>query len=229
MWALAWLAGCPAPGPSFPGASTYELFPYDCERTWEFTSTDTALAYKLVAVSDTPPDTLEDGTNVYTLRYVKQCLGADPTCVDGDVVRKIQWSSRIGRGVFVHGYAEGDGAVTPFEPPLQIALANMKKALDPENPTTGEFAETVTNGATWTSVLLTIEACPVDMAVDWDECYVFEVSTDGGDGAPLAGTWWAIGGQGVVAFDVAGDTGQWRASSTAAVPSDEMGDCDGDW
>jgi hypothetical protein len=228
MWAFAWLVGCPTQ-PLYPGVVTYELFPFDCERTWEFTSTDTTLAYKLAAVSDTPPEPTGDGTNVYTLRYVTQCLGADPDCVDGDVDRKIQWSSTVGDGVHVHGFALGDEAITKFDPPMQLALENMKKALDPENPGPGEFAETITNGATWRSVLTAIEACPVKMAVDWDECYRFEVTTDGGDGIPVAGTWWAIAGQGVVAFEVAGDSGQWQASFTDQVESEEMGACDGTW
>lgn len=229
MIALSLLLGCPGPGPILSGVVTYELFPFDCARTWEFTSTDTSLAYKLVATSDTPPETLQDGTNVYTVQYATDCLGSDPECVDGEVIRKIQWSSTVGDGVYLHGYAIGDGAITKFDPPLQLALENMTKVVDPENPGPTEFAETITNGATWTSVLAEIEACPVKMSVDWDECYRFDVTTDGGDGAPIAGSWWAIGGQGVVAFEVAGDTGAWQTSSVKAVESDDMGACDGDW
>jgi hypothetical protein len=228
MWALAILAGCPANGPLYSGVQTHELFPFDCERTWEYTSTDTTLAYKLVALSDTPPE--KDGAlNVYTLRYTSECFGADPECVDGEVLRKIQWSSTTGEGVLIHGFALGEGAITKLDPPVQLGLASMEKALDPEAPGPGSFAETTTGGATWTSVMVEIESCPVRMSVDWDDCYVFELSTDGGDGIPLAGTYWAIGGQGVVAFEVAGDTGQWQASSTSADESEDMGACDGEW
>lgn len=227
MWALA-LIGCPGPAPGYPGVATYELFPFDCERTWEFTSTDTTVPYKLVAVSDTPPEAVAD-TNVYTVRYSADCFGASCAYADGEVLRKIQWSSTISDGVHIHGFALGEGAIQKFDPPIQLATEYMKKVVDPENPGPNEFAETVTGGATWTSVLTAIEHCPVAMSVDWDECYRFELSTDGGDGVPVAGTYWAIGGQGVVAMEVAGDSGQWQASATEAVESDEMGACQGDW
>jgi hypothetical protein len=227
MWALA-LAACVGQGPGYPGIATYDLFPFDCERTWEFISTDTTVPYKLVAISDTPPEPKGD-TNVYTLEYAADCFGAGCEYAELEVLRKLQWSSTIGDGVFIHGYAVGEGAIQKFDPPLQLATEYMRKAVDPEAPASGEFAETITGGATWTSVLVDIEACPVKMAVDWNECYKFVLTTDGGDGVPVAGTYWAIAGQGVVAMEIAGDTGQWQLSSQTAEASEDMGECLGEW
>jgi hypothetical protein len=218
MW-LGLLAGCQGTVIRDSFWFPHEWFPFDCERTWVFTSTDPTVPYRMVASSHEPPQVV-DGTAIYTVVYTTQCLTTDDTCRDGEVVREIRWSSTEARGVLIHGYTSGEGLPVAFQPPLQLLT---------DNSNAGASVETVIGAATWTSVFEDIEPCPVLLPVEWTDCLRLSVSTDDGDGAPLAGTWWAIGGPGVVAFEVAGDSGQWQLSETHAVESEVMGSCDGEW
>jgi hypothetical protein len=202
---------------TYPGSPTRDLFPFDCERHWEFISTDTSLPYKLIAESNLEPEKDSEGDNVYTVVYTKQCQSAGAECVPGDVVRKVQFSSPDGDGVSIHGYAEGGGPIVPLEPPVELTLKEQKK---------GEVVETESGGLAWEATLVAIEACPVKLTVDWTDCYRFDlvVPADETLGEPIAGSYWAIGGQGIVALELVGETGRWELSS-----EDHQGDCNGQW
>lgn len=210
---LSLLLACAGNSPTYIGSVVWDTFPFDGERTWEFTSSDTTLTYKLVATSDQEPEAV-DGVNRYVVDYWTRCLGADEECVDGESLRTIQWSSDVSGGVFVHGYSEGGGAFAQLTPPLHVAKDVMKR---------DEVLETVTGGATWTSTMVGEDTCPVLLADDWN-CVIFDIASDTGDGYPLAGRYWTVKGTGFSAMEIATETGQWQLSSTEC-----EGDCDGEW
>ena len=87
-----------------------------------------------------------------------------------------------------------------------------------------EVAETTTGGVQWSSTMLGIEPCPIRLNAAWDECGVFELLADGFDGYPIAGRYWAATANGVAAFQLEGEGGQWQLSDL-----DCLGECDGKW
>lgn len=200
----------------YNGSTVWKNFPFDGNRTWEFLSTDTSLSYKLVATSDQEPE-VHDGVNVYLVDYWTHCVGADESCVEGESLRKIQWSSDITNGVMIHGYSEGNGPLNELSPPILVTPDVAKR---------GDFEETTTGGATWTSTFSSIESCPVKLTANWDSCTLFEITTDTGDGYPLAGKYWTVGGNGFAAMEIVTDSGQWQLSDSTCEPADE---CDGRW
>ncbi|MCB9687637.1 MAG: hypothetical protein H6738_11625 [Alphaproteobacteria bacterium] len=217
MILLPLLAGCDGGNNfTFSGSPVWETFPFDGERTWEFLSTDTSLAYKLIATSDQEPQ-VKDGANVYVVDYWTHCVGADPDCVEGESLRRIQWSSTVTDGVRIHGYAVGSGAINELSPPIHVATDVMKKE---------EVLTTATGGATWSSTLVGLENCPIKITADWDNCNVFEITSDTGDGYPIAGKYWTVGGNGFAAMEIVTDSGQWQLSDASCEPADE---CDGTW
>lgn len=214
LFALA-LFGCGGPGYTYGGSEVWQLFPFDGTRTWEYISTDTSLSYKLLVTSIGEAEAI-DGTNVYTLDYTTECVAADPDCVDGEILWKLRWSSDPTDGVLIHAFDVGAG-MQDIVPPMQMTFDTMKK---------GEVAETTTGGANWTSTMLGTESCPIAMAANWEECGLFEVAVDAGDGFPMAGKWWATKGNGVAAMELATQTGRWELSDLACEPIEE---CDGNW
>ncbi len=210
---LSLLVACAGNTPIYTGAPVWKTFPFDGLREWEFTNTDTTLPYKLIASSDQEPE-FRDGANLYLVDYWTRCLGTDPNCVDGESLRTIQWSSDTQSGTFIHGYSVGSGAFADLDPPLQVTADVMDR---------DDVVETTTGGATWTSTFLGEEICPAQLADDW-QCSVFEITTDTGDGYPLAGKYWQVMGTGFTAMEIATETGQWQLSSYAC-----EGECDGEW
>lgn len=208
------LGGCDGNQYSFSGEPVWELFPFDGQRTWDYISTDESLSYKLIAQSLNEPEQ-KDGSNVYTVDYSTECVAADADCVDGEILRKIQWSSDIDDGVFIHGFAVGSDPITELSPPLQISKEVAKR---------DDFVETSTGGAMWTATHMGTEVCPIRMNAAWDECTRIEIAVDAGDGYPIAGSWWATKGNGVAAMEIATETGQWQISDVAC-----EGECDGTW
>lgn len=207
------LGGCGGYNQEFGGSPVWQMFPFDGERTWDYISTDTALPYKTIVTSVDEPEVV-GGTNVYALTYVTECFGASETCVDGTVIRRMQWSSTVSDGVFIYSYDSGDGYVE-LDPPLHFAEDSAKK---------GDAIVTETAGATWTSTMQGIEACPIRLTADWPECGLFEVTVDVGEGYPLVGKYWATKGNGIAAFELATEAGQWQLSDI-----DCQGECDGKW
>lgn len=204
---------CSGAQPILGGTPVWDLFPFDGERTWEYTSTDLELPYKLVAESILEPE--KKGTmNVYTVNYWTECVGNSDTCVDGDIIRSVKWSSDVIDGVFLHAYDVGDGFVV-FDPPVQLALKEMLR---------DDSVDTQTDGTLWTSTFNGITDCPEALTTDWPECGELELTVDSGDGIPLAGKYWATKGNGLAGMELAGENGQWQLSSI-----DCQGECDGEW
>lgn len=199
---------------NFSGVTVYEMFPFDGDRTWEYISTDTEISYKLVANTVGEPDVI-DSTNVYAVEYKVECIGNDPECNDGELLRRERWSSHSRDGVHIHGFESiAEGVTVDFDPPMQVAKASMAR---------DEVVSTSTAGATWTSTMLGIEDCPGQE--DWDQCGAFLVETDAAVGGyPIAGKYWAVAGHNLVAIELEGDTGRWELSD-----SDCTGECDGRW
>lgn len=213
MLALS-LVGCSGSAPLLGGTPIWELFPFDGERTWEYTSTDTSLPYLIVAQSNLEPERKGD-VNIYTVNYSTDCFGNSDTCVDGEIVRSIKWSSSVLDGVFFHAYDVGNGFVD-LSPPVQLGAKEMLK---------DESVETTSDNTVWTSTFLGIEACPEALTADWPECGSLEIVAEGNsDGSPLAGQYWATKGNGVAGFHLADEGGTWQLSSI-----DCTGTCDGEW
>lgn len=213
---LVLLGACQGYPPTFDGSPVWSMFPFDGERSWTYISTDQTLAYKLVAWSSGEPE-LKGGKNIYTVEYSTNCFGADPECVEGEILRKVKWSSDVSDGVFIHAYALGSDAFTDLDPPVQLTPDDMKK---------GDVIETTSNGATWSSTMNGISECPVSLSAAWDECGEFALTTDAGDGYPIAGTYWATVSNGTAALELATETGVWQLSD---LDCQTDVDCDGSW
>jgi hypothetical protein len=206
--AILGLAGCPNKlndNISFGGFTMTDFFPFDGERTWEFVSEDIELDYILVADLLEENEVLEDGfTRVYTIEYSKDCISTDNGCVEGEYLRNMRWASNDTYGTFLYGYELAGEDAVAFDPPLQITTPSMKRE---------DSVTTDTGGNTWTSTFVQLEACPVQWAVDWDECARFELDDGDGDlstGSPVSGTFWVITGYNMVAMDWPGEAGRWE-------------------
>jgi hypothetical protein len=208
---LALAAGCAGNGFTFQGTPVWGMFPFDGERTWDYLSNDTAATYKLNVTSVGEAERV-NGNNVYTLTTLIDCLGSDPDCTDGELLYRKSWSSSY--GVHIWGYDVGIGKVE-MRPPVQLAVDTMER---------DQVVETTTGGVVWTSTFLGIQDCPIKLIADWDECGVFELTVDGGDPFPVAGTYYATAGNGIAAFQHEGEDGRWELSDI-----DCQGECDGKW
>lgn len=210
------LMACAGPGfqPTSGATPVWDMFPFDGEREWTYVSTDASLVYKLVATCDGIPEVM-NGANVYTVHYKVECVGNSETCVTGERLFVLRWSSNNTDGVYIHAYSVGDPIqFIDFVPPLHIAYDDMNNE---------DAIQTKTNSALWTSTMGPIRECPVRMSGDFDNCGTWTITTNQGDGFPIAGQWWASKGLGVAAFQLATDSGQWQLAQ------DECVDCDGTW
>jgi hypothetical protein len=189
----------------FGGFTMTEFFTYDGERVWEFINEDIYLDYILIAELSQESELLDDNfTRVYTIDYFKDCINTENGCVEDEFIRSMRWASNDTYGTFIHGYQlAGEDAVN-FDPPIKITKTKMKRE---------DSVQTESNGLTWTSTLIQLEGCPVQWAVDWDECARFELD-DGDDdlatGSPVSGTFWAVTGYNVVAMEWPDEPGRWE-------------------
>jgi len=193
------------PGPSDgsggagDAAILWDSFPFG-KRTWEYLSADGVLTYTLVVEIFGPVEPGLLDTAVYTLHYKKECFGSDPSCVTGEILRIIRWSSDPIQGVLVHGFGNLS-AMQVFDPPVRIAAPDGDS---------GDNWTTTTAGTRWTSTYAGVENCPEAMVEEWAQCFRFDVTTDVGEGYPLAGTWWSAQGNGVAAMEISTENGQWQ-------------------
>ena len=204
--ALFVLSGCTGNSNySYSGFSMTEYFEFDGERTWEFVSQDTDLAYLLIGDLLQETGEANNGDSiVYTIEFTKDCVGTDATCVDKEFVRSVDWSCDDTHGTQIHHYLMADGDEKTFDPPLGITDAKMKKE---------DYVETAVDGTTWRSTFVSIEECPVQWNVDWNECIRLEVDDGVGDlttGSPVSGIYWVITGFNVVAMELPGETDRWE-------------------
>lgn len=212
LMTAVFLVGCTNQAPPLIPTEVWNLFPFDGERTWRYVNDDAPYNLQGEIVGS---DQLPNNIRAYAVSYTKLCRFESKQCVTGDEVLNILWSSDPTEGVRIHSYSY-EGVPVDLRPPLRIA----PDATPPNIPTV-----TTTAGSTWTSVFTVITRCPSVATNDWS-CGVFELSSDAPDGGvPLAGTFYAARGQGIVALDIAmDDYGLWEnAESTCD------GDCNGEW
>jgi hypothetical protein len=201
---------------SFSGANMSEFFPFDGDsRTWQFINEDETLSFKMNAEVLFEEATGQPGSRVYPVVYYSDCPSNDPACVDGEEFFRIHWQSTDSDGVSIHGYSVEGGEVIELKPPIQLSDKDGKR---------GDIIETKTGGTTWTSELVSFEACPVRMNVNWEECAHFRLDGDGT--YPLQGDWWAIVQYNVVAMQLDGAEGMWQLSTVECGPPES---CDGQW
>lgn len=218
------LCGCP-PDDQFEygGLQTYDSFPFDGNRSWTWISTDQEVTYWLVGQTRSEdPDPENPDYRIYNVDYSTDCRGADPDCVEGEVIRSVAWSSDINYGVYIHSWEEA-GDRTEFDPPLVLAGKQMKP---------GDSVVTETAGYEWTATLEGIEACDVNLNVVWNDC--LRITLDDGDeddrtNVGLTGTYWAIKSQNVVTFELVGEGGRWRLNDSDCVDDEGNPACDGIW
>lgn len=191
---LTLLAACGTTTGTYQGYAIDDFFPLDGERTWEYSQLQEDIVWKLRV--EKVSQTLRKGsTEVVTLEYYN-----DET---GDLLYTIDWSSDSSDGVQVWGYSdEATGDSVSYDPPVGISNRYMN---------TGEFAETTTDGRTFTSTFEGVESCPNDWRTDW-ECV--HMSVDDGDdddttGPPFAGDWWLATSYGASRFVTTGYTDAW--------------------
>ncbi len=210
---LVGLVGCDDPDIQFPGITTWNMFPFEVGRVWEYRSTDRSLPYELVAELEGSPD-VENSVNIYTVSYNQQCVSNDPGCEDLEFERfRLRWSSTSNRGVRVHTLIDRDGTITAFEPPLQVAESRME--LD-------DTIETVTAGRTYTSTFGGLVECETNFS-GWDNCGSFTIESSSKAPSPLLGRWLAAVGNGAATIDFADEEGVWQLADA------DCGTCDGEW
>lgn len=200
------LAAC-AGNITYSGFAMADFFPFDGERTWEFTNTDASVGYTVHATLDSASE-MVDGIAVYTVRYTQCDLAGD----SGDCtpvpwrLSEIRWSSGGGGGVLIHGYTDTSGPVT-LAPPLMLAESQGAPR---------DVWTTDTAGQTFTSTFSSLSDCPVQMDVEWTDCAHLDVDDDADPATatthPLAGQWVAVAGFNVIAMQLSGDPGQWQLS-----------------
>lgn len=214
MSLVVFLLACHGGGDQFTysGYAMHDFFPFDGERTWEFTDADPTVDHTVQATLDSAYQTV-NGASVYTVNYAQCALPADsgttPDCTPEPWrISAIGWSSDGGQGVLIHDYTDANGVVA-LDPPLMVA---------DKTGAPGDSWVTATDGQTFTSTFVALEACPVIMNVDWTTCAHLRVDDDADPTTPtsypLAGDLWAVAGFDVIGFQLSDDAGQWQLSNT---------------
>lgn len=221
------LTGCPAQDNFGVSRDTlWEHFPFDGNRTWEFRS-DSGADYEIVATTreDDPENELSDeDTNVYWVDFTVDCVGSDPTCVDGEFIKSIAFSSDVREGVQIHSYEET--ATITYDPPILIT---------PKDNTVGETNTTATDGANWASTLVGYQPCTDIVRMQGSDferpnCAAHFLIEDGDTNpdtnAGLTGDLWVARGLGFVGFSFEGTEEIWGLSGLVCEPDEE---CNGEW
>src|SRR4051812_39803872 len=117
MIVLMILVGCDGGAPViYKGTKMTDYFPMDGDRTARYYNEDTVnVTWTLLAEKIEPTQTI-DGTEVVTFNYSEE----ENDAIIG-TVGQVLWSSRDGKGIKIHGYAEGTGDVVMFDTPIQFA------------------------------------------------------------------------------------------------------------
>ncbi|MCB9674999.1 MAG: hypothetical protein H6737_07775 [Alphaproteobacteria bacterium] len=177
---LALAAGCTGTAPpDFRGEDMEDYFPWagNVGYQWQFVNEDVTLTYRMLG--EIVNEELIDDTRRFTVEYVKDCIGDDPTCVEGEPIRSMTWSLQGNLGVHLHR-VETDAGELVFEPSLRFIDRYMKRA----DVTTSEAG-----GNTYTSTLEEFGDCPV--LLDWTGCAKIVVTSSGGPDQ-VTGTYWVI-------------------------------------
>lgn len=218
--AFGFLQACGGPGGlTAGGTDMYAYFPFDGQRDWTYISTDIETSYRLDAAMRSLEPEVVNGVNAYPVDYSIDCVQDDEECVDGPL-RTLLWSSTQNGGVAIHSWEEFGKPPIDFDPPLQVAAAEMFL---------GDVVVTETGGATWTSTLEAFEGCPDRYATDLGSCAKITIDDGDGDsqtGLGLTGSYWAVPGFNVVGIEFVGEEAQWQLSENDCLPDEE---CDGFW
>tara|TARA_B100000575_G_scaffold35842_1_gene24181 strand:+ start:944 stop:1621 length:678 start_codon:yes stop_codon:yes gene_type:complete len=207
--ALTATVGCSSPSYDYSGYKTYDHFPLDGERYWNYQS---ASQDYLMDVRIDSTESVGD-TAVRTLRYENANLAS--------VLYWIKWSSDSGNGVQIHGYmVEETSSVGPddgtdtgdastdavvgtwvnFDPPIAITDHQM---------TPGETIETAGGDATYTSTFAAVETCDNNWADTSWECLKIVIESNEAEPPPFVGTWHWATEFGTSLFQPAGATSPW--------------------
>ena len=141
----------------------------------------------------------QEGIDYFEVTFVKECRGVSPTCVEGDLIRRMYWTVRGNQGIKLEGM-DAPGATFTFDPPIQFVDRYMKK---------DSVTESSTGGATYKTTLIEFGECPVPLET-FDGCAKLEVTSDDGGVEQVLGTYWAINGFNIVAIDWPDQNGLWQ-------------------
>lgn len=222
------LTGCPATDQFTPGPEVlWQHFPFDGNRTWEYISSDLEVTYKLAGTTreDDPDPEVSEDFNIYHVDFATKCVAADPSCVDGELVRTIAFSSDVTNGTLIHKFQQGSLDIT-YEPPLVLA---------PDDTAVGEVYETITDGQKWSTTLVGFETCEgivhmqgADFAAS--NCSAHLTLADGDANVDtnqgLTGEYWVAKGLGIIGIKLEGDEATWGLSKLECEPAEE---CNGQW
>jgi len=205
-WPLALvcsLAACTGNPPVNNGFLMTDFFPLDGTRTWEFSNLDETVPYvldgQLNPVPETDPEN-RDGTFIHRVRLTARCKEGQTECGEGWKY-DYQISADNSFGIRLWGYDSPDTGPVTFADPVVLAKARM--VFDDTKESLGidghDFVTTFEDVS---------EDCDEDLQVKWS-CARLRLDSDP-PGHILAGTWWAVAGYNVVAWQRTGDTGKWR-------------------
>lgn len=195
-------SGCAQPDFGTPGRLMDDYFELTNASEWTYVSTDDSFDWQNKAVRSEEGVALDEDTTVYTRSHEVQCTES-PGC-EPAFLYSIDWSTSPSDGAFIHGWQLPDmEEPRPAETPIRIVDNRM-------NVGDIETTEGV-DGHAFTSEFTRLEACPTPGVPRFAEetCVVLTVTSEPA-GHWLAGTYWALTGWHVVAFERTDDTGRWE-------------------
>ena len=209
------ISGCSASDYKYAGYRTYESFPLDGTRTWQYKHA--VHDYLLEVEMESEPETA-GSTRIHTLRYSQD----EPS----RVLYAIKWSSDSTNGVQIHGYiienepveggggddtgdSEGGddtasvdlvtGSWVDFDPPLKLTEYQMAP---------GDSVQRSADGDDYTTTFERVEGCPNDWRDDWN-CLKIVIESSSDDPPPFVGTWHWATEYGTSLFQPVGEVAPW--------------------
>ncbi len=196
--AIALLPGCEGRKFNFAGASLWDRFPLDGERTWTYNNEsadiDTQLQASIVGTRQS------GNTQVVKIAYSEVSATADDGTVgEPELLFEIEWSTDSVNGIQVWGYADvvNQDSVT-FDDPLTFAAPEMNA---------GESVTSSSNGIEITTTFEGLGDLGNAWTTDaWESAYLVVDDGDGDPmaGPPFAGHWWIATSWGVNQFAPSG-------------------------
>lgn len=193
----ALLAGCTGEV-VYDGNDMLDYFTFednvDCE--WEFAHDDTLRDHGMIATITNWE--YREGSEWFEVSYVKDCRGDGTGCVDGEMIRQIDWTTSNAFGVGIEAVDGPSGSFT-FDPQIEVTDRYTK---------IGESFTTETGGATYTSTLLEFGDCKVPLS-SFTGCAVIEIASSDGV-QDIVGTYRVVSSFGVVNIDWPDQGGEWK-------------------
>jgi hypothetical protein len=187
-----------------------DFFPLDGTRSWEFANMNSqvnvVLDGQLNPNLESDPAIREDDVVVHRLRYTARCQEGQPECGEEGWKYDILMSADTTWGVQLWGYDTPETGAVAFED--AIRLAEVRMAFDDFRESPG------IDGHDFVSTFETVsEDCDELLSVKWECARLRLDSTPPGHW--LAGTWWAVAGYNVVAWQRTNDLGKWRTTDVS--------------